>query len=69
MHIISDQKQLKALTKRGQKRTVIEELVRQGFRPDIDFRIAHDGWPVLYLRDVDTGPSGGRPNFEALDAA
>ena len=61
MLIITDIDQIKRLTRRGHKRTVLEELERRGIR----YEIAHDGWPVLYMDDVRTIPST-RPNFAAM---
>ena len=61
MHIITDIKQIKALTRRGQKRTVIAELKRRR----IHYEVGHDGWPVVYIPEV-TGLPSTRPNFDAL---
>ncbi len=61
MHIITEIEEIKRLTRRGQKRTVLEELDRRGIR----YEVAHDGWPVLYMDDVRTIPST-RPNFAAM---
>jgi hypothetical protein len=61
MHIISDIKEIKRLTRRGQRETVIAELKRRGIR----FEVAHDGWPILYISEVSSLPSS-RPNFKAL---
>lgn len=58
MHIITDIDQIKRITRRGQRRTVIAELRRRGIR----FDVAHDGWPVVYLSDVAELPTT-RPNF------
>lgn len=58
MHIITDIDRIKALTRRGQRRTVIQELKRRGIRHEI----AHDGWPVVYLSEVSELPLT-RPNF------
>lgn len=62
MHIISDISQVKAITKRGTKTGAIEECVRMGF----DFRVAHDGWPVIFIPEVTGLQSARKPNFEAL---
>jgi hypothetical protein len=61
MHIITDIEEIKRLTRRGQRRTVIAELRRRGIR----FDVAHDGWPVVFLPEVSEVPSK-RPNFAAL---
>lgn len=58
MHVITDIKEIKRLTRRGQRKTVIAELRRRGIR----FDVAHDGWPVVFLGDVAELPST-RPNF------
>ena len=61
LHIITDIEKIKALTHRGQRKTVIAELKRRGIR----FDVAHDGWPVAYISDVDDLPRT-RPNLAAL---
>lgn len=61
MHIITDIDRIKALTRRGQKRTVIDELKRRKIRHEI----AHDGWPIVFISDA-VGLPSNRPNFEAL---
>lgn len=58
MHIITDMDQIKRITRRGQRKTVIAELKRRGIR----FDVAHDGWPVLYLSEVSAVPLT-RPKF------
>lgn len=58
MHIITDIAKVKALTRRGQRKTVIAELERRGIR----FELAHDGWPVVYISEVTDLPST-RPNL------
>ncbi len=63
MHIITDIAEVKRFTKRGQRRTAIAELERRGVR----YQVAHDGWPIILLSDVDELPSrDSRPNWEAL---
>ena len=61
VHIITDKDEIKRLTRRGQRRTVIAELRRRGLR----YEVAHDGWPVIYISEVSDLPSK-RPNFAAL---
>lgn len=58
MHLLTDIQEIKRLTRRGQRKTVIAELKRRGIR----FDVAHDGWPVVYLSEVAQLPST-RPNF------
>lgn len=65
MHIIADKAQVKAITKRRTKTGAIEECVRMGF----DFRVAHDGWPVIFIPEVSGLQSSRGPNFEALKRA
>lgn len=60
MKIITDISQIKALTRRGQRKTVIAELRRRGIR----FDVAHDGWPVIMIPDTEDFPAT-RPNFGA----
>lgn len=62
MQIVSDIAEIKRITRRGQRRTVIRELDRRNWQYDI----GHDGWPVVYLPDVDTLPGRqARPNWNA----
>lgn len=58
MFVVTDIDEIKRLTRRGQRKTVIQELTRRGIR----FEVAHDGWPVVYLSEVSALPST-RPNF------
>lgn len=65
MHIVTDIEKVKAMTRRRTKKGVIEELVRQGY----EFKICHDGWPILFIPEVAELPSRrGLPNLGALDA-
>lgn len=61
MQIISDIKEIKRLTRRGQRRTVLQELRRRG----IHHEVAHDGWPVVYIAD-DAPQRATKPNLSAL---
>jgi len=60
--IISDISQIKALTRRGQRASVIKELKRRKIRHEV----AHDGWPVVYIPEATDLPSRARPNLQAL---
>ena len=61
MYILTDIDEIKRLTRRGHRRTVLLELDRRGIR----YEVAHDGWPVVYITDVEALPST-RPNFAAM---
>ncbi len=64
MHIISDIQEIKRITRRGQRKTVIAELKRLGYR----YKVGHDGWPVVYISEVTDLPST-RPDFSSLGRA
>lgn len=61
MHIITDINEIKRLTRRGQRKTVIAELRRRR----ISYEVAHDGWPVVMLPDVSDMPTT-RPDFGGM---
>lgn len=65
MHIIADKEQVKAITKRRTRTGAIEECVRMGF----DFKVAHDGWPVIFIPEATGLQSAKKPNFEVLKRA